>query len=80
MKPIDIPCFYMTDEVESLDRLDLDYDLEDCEVKKVTFFIIDNVSEWYEGENRYSCIRSGGTSYICPMSRKDLVNKILQET
>ena len=78
MKPIDLPCFYMNDDQQALSELDIDYDIRECEEKIVTFFSIDNVQEWVEDELNYSCIRSGGASFICPMTRKNVVNKIFQ--
>ena len=74
---IRIPCYFHTDESESLESADIEYDLnEKCQIREVTFVKIDN---FYYGNDGYLRIESGGNIKVSPCSEEDLTELLLEE-
>lgn len=74
---IRIPCYFHTDESESLENADIEYDLkEKCQVREVTFVKIDN---FYYGNDGYLRIVSGGHISVAACSQEELEELLLEE-
>lgn len=71
MKPIELP--YFKDLVKHTASNQKIYD---CDIRKMTFYSIDNISECKNISSNFSEIMSGGKSYIIPMTYEDLIKKI----
>lgn len=59
--------------------MDIDYPIEDCSVREVTFYRIDSIAPYSDEENKtfpYTTISSGGDVSICQLPIKE-VEKII---
>lgn len=79
MNSIELPIFHHTDETKNFDNIGLEFNLADnAEIREMTFFIINAIAPYLEGEKKYSSIHSNGQEYICSLkyeSVKDLILK-----
>lgn len=69
---IKLPIFYHTDETTSLKSVGVDYQLEDCEIKEITFYNIDAISPNIEEDKEYCTIFSSGDEFTCSLSYKEV--------
>lgn len=76
---IEIDILWHTDQTRSLDEMDIDYDLDDCEKRRITFYSIDAIikrSDNTEYTNIYAC----GTMFVTKMNYSSLKKLIENET
>ena len=81
MTPLELPIFHHTDSTAQAKELGLDYDIEDTQIRPVTFYHINAVSPYSESledinNPQLSAIHSNGTEYICPIPYEKLLAKI----
>lgn len=75
MKPLEIEVFFHTDQTTSLRDLDIQYNLSDCDVRKVTFYRIDAIGIFIDDDadkSEYSSIYSSGNTFNCPLKYAEL--------
>lgn len=77
MKPTVIPVFYHTEESRQAKELGMDYTIEDCKVKEVTFYTIDLVSYFEEEGRIFGEIHSSGLEFSSPLTPEE-INKLIQ--
>jgi hypothetical protein len=72
MKPLKLPIFYNTDETSALDKMGVDFPLEDCQIRTVIFYHIAAISPYLDGKKEYTYIHSNGDKFICPKPLKEV--------
>lgn len=65
MRPIELPIFHHTDESHTLKDCGIDYSIQDCEIRQITFYHISAISPYKEGDKEYGCVHSNGQEFIC---------------
>jgi len=79
MKGITLPIFHHTDQSATLKDCGIDYTFEDnCEIRDVTFYQINAISEYFEDDRSCTSIHSNGSEYISSLNIKE-VEKIIQQ-
>lgn len=76
MKPIVLPVLCHDDTSKSLENLGIKYNLSECDTKQVTFFVINCVTPYTEGDFVGSHIFSGNTIFVCPIDYETLTKQI----
>lgn len=76
MKPLKLPALRHTDSTEIQQKLDIDYSLNNCVVGDRYFYVIENVSEYKEGDFTGSEVVSGGEYCIVPIKIDQLLDII----
>lgn len=72
-KPIEIEIYVHNDDTEALSKLDIDYDMDFCDVELFTFYRIDAIYPSVVNGNENGCfILLGGQELTSPMSYSDL--------
>jgi hypothetical protein len=71
-----LPIFFYNEDTVSKDNMGIDFTNEECDVNYVTFYSIDNISPWWDGDHEYTCICSGMEKFICQMSVDEVEKKI----
>jgi hypothetical protein len=75
---INLPIFFHTDNTSDLLNLSIDYKLSDCEIRQVTFYVINAIAPYIEDGKVYTTIHSNGDNFVCPLNIKE-VEKIINE-
>lgn len=67
-EPLEIDIFFHTNETSNLDELEIDYDINDAELRKMIFYNINAISPYYGDNNdvNYTTIHSNGSQFITP--------------
>jgi hypothetical protein len=79
MKGITLPIFHHTDQSATLKDCGIEYTFEgNCEIRDVTFYQINVISEYFEDDKSYTSIHSNGSEYISSLNIKE-VEKIIQK-
>ena len=81
---LELPIFFHTDQSQKLSDCDVEVPLSQCRVENITFININGISaydEEFEGENeaRHSKIYSNGTSFLCVLTKMEVVKRIKLE-
>lgn len=76
--PIDLFIFHHTDETDTMQRVGVDYPMDNAELRKITFYTINAVSQFFDDGNEYASIHTNGSQYICPMT-KDKLNELIKK-
>lgn len=69
-----LPIFHHSDETRSLDKLDINYDIENCETQEIIFYKIDALAP--AENNKYCSVFTGGEEFICALSMKEVEDLI----
>ena len=77
MKPLELEIFFHSEETATLRKLEVDYDLSDCETRKMTFYKINAVSPYLDGDNEFCSIHSNGSEFIANASYNVVRNLII---
>lgn len=75
---IELPILFHTDQTTTLKDVGIEYDLFECEVRKMTFININAVSKYLDRDKWYSQIHCNGDSFICAHTYEkviELLNK-----
>lgn len=73
MKPLEIDCFFNTDQTTQLKKLDIDYPIADCEKRKVTFYAINGITTFIDTDGtEYGEIHIGDSQFITPLKYVEL--------
>lgn len=64
MTPLSLLIFHHTDETESLKQASIEFSIEDCEEREMTFYNINAISKYLEGGLEYGMIHANGSQYI----------------
>lgn len=79
MTGITLPIFHHTDQSATLKDCGIEYTFENnCEIRNVTFYQINAISEYFEDDKRYTSIHSNGSEYICKYQIEN-VRKIIDQ-
>jgi ABC-type Zn uptake system ZnuABC Zn-binding protein ZnuA len=73
---IKLPILFNTDSTQSLQNADVDFDLRLCEVRNITFYEINAVTQYFENEIEYSQIYANGMSFYSTLTIKEVENII----
>jgi len=68
MKPIELQIFHHTDLTSVYSKASIEYTMDECETRLMTFYQINGISPWYENDKEYTEIHANGTCYICPLT------------
>ena len=69
-----LPIFHHSDKTGEFSRLDIDYNIEDCEQKEIIFYKIDVIAPAENDE--CTSIFVGGEEFICSLPMKEVEGKI----
>lgn len=72
-----LPIYHHTDGTRALKGLGLDYQIEDCDIRPITFYHINAVSPYFDNGKEYSSVHTNDSEYTCPMTYKDIQEAIL---
>lgn len=74
-----IPVFWHSKETQVKENLDINVSIDECETRIVTFYTIDSVTDYKEGDGMYSTFYCCGEVYYSPLSRIQLETMIDEE-
>lgn len=78
-KGISIPVLFRTEQQDTQERIGIDIDLQKCEVRNITFFSINGITDYTEyGKYNYCEIYANGDYFISPWSVTHVYNIIEQ--
>lgn len=66
MKGIEFDVLWWDDNQTQLNDLGVRPDIKDADRRKVTFYTIDSISPYFEGDYEYTTIMCSGVEYILP--------------
>jgi hypothetical protein len=69
---LELPIFHYGEDTLKLVELELEVDLEDLELKPITFYHIDGIGSYFEGDTEYSVVFSSGKEFLCPFNYMEL--------
>jgi len=72
---IELDILFHSDRTQSLEDCGLESNIEDCDIRSMTFYQINAIARCSDNEN-YSIIHCNGDSYMCTDSYETLKNKI----
>lgn len=75
---IELPILCHDTTSSSLQELGIKYNLSECDVKPMTFYSIDSVTPYKDGDFEGTHIFSGNTIFICPI-QYDKVKTLVHE-
>jgi len=73
---IELDIFFHTDKTASLQELELDYNIEDCEVRPMFFMDIVAISPLFKGDKEYTTIHANGCEFVCTMDYESLLTEL----
>lgn len=75
---VTLPIIFHTDGTSQLKDLGIEYKLDDCQQKQMTFFNIAAIADYVEEgtDNQYTSIFAGGFEFICPLTQQYVIDKI----
>ena len=73
---IELDVFFHTDKTASLQELDLDYNVEDCEIRTMCFMEIVAIAPHFVGDKEYTTIHANGSEFICTMDYESLLKEL----
>jgi len=76
MKPIQLPVLCHDDTSKSLEELGIKYNLGECDTKLVTFYTINCIAPYLEGEFTGTHIFTGNTIFVCPFSYDRVITHV----
>jgi len=76
-KVVHLPILHHTDQTATFKDLGISYELDQCEERVVSFFVINAISPYHYKGRIWTEIHSNGTEYICPKDAHDVLNLIL---
>ena len=76
MQPILLPILHHSDNTATFKEMGIDYSLDECETRDMTFYHINAISPYYENDKEYTNIHTNGSEYICTLLIKDVKNII----
>ncbi len=65
---LELPIYHHTDGTRTLKGLGLDYQIEDCEIRPITFYHIDAISPYIDNSKEYGSIHTNDSEYTCPLN------------
>jgi hypothetical protein len=76
-KPIELYCLYWDDSQTQLNDLGIRPNIEECELKPVTFYKIDHIKPYIEGKHSFTTVVSSGEEYIAKVEYETLRNALI---
>jgi hypothetical protein len=81
---LELPIFFHTDSTQKLSNIDIDVPLNQCRIENICFFNINAISAYdedFEGEKeaRHSLIYCNNNSFICTLTKFEVISKIKLE-
>lgn len=77
MKPLELDILFHNESTEVQNSIGIDYSLQDCDIRKVTFFHIDAVTPYIDNNIEYSSIFSSGQVFTCVLTYREAVEAII---
>lgn len=65
---ITLDIFFHTEETSNMEDAGLDYDIEDCEIRQITFYQISHIKPRKEGKKWFTAICANATEYVSPIT------------
>ncbi len=62
-----LPISFYTPEQIQAKKIDIEVKVESCDFEIMTFFHIDAIAPFHEGDNEYTSIFSGNQEFLCPL-------------
>jgi hypothetical protein len=72
MRPLELHCLFNDTEQAKLEDLGIRPNILSADTRPITFYNIQNLSPYYEQNQNYSCIESGGQEYIIPKTYEEV--------
>jgi hypothetical protein len=75
---LELPIYHYGEDTLKLAELELEVDLEDLELKPITFYNIDAIGCYFENDTEYSVVFAVGKEFLCPFNYaqlKDIVRE-----
>ena len=69
---IELDVFFHSDESYALKSCGVDYSLDSCDTRKMTFYQINAISPYLEDGQEYSSIHTNGAEYIATIKYGEL--------
>lgn len=79
MFEIQLPIFFKTEKVEINEEIGINYSLDECEIRLMTFYSVNAVSEHFDNEKEYSMIYSNSDTFVCNMKKHEVINLIRKQ-
>lgn len=76
MLKLTLPILFHTDNTSTLKNVGIDYELEDCETREITFLHINAIAPYKEKGKEYTSIFTNGTEFICVMKVDEVLEKL----
>lgn len=73
---ITLPIYYDTDETSTLERMGVDTPVTAGEIRHVTFYTIDAIAPYIDGEIKCCSIFIGGERFICSQTHEEVYMKL----
>lgn len=74
MKSIELPIAFHTDNTQLLDRLDIDYNIEDAEIRQMQFYNISAIAPYYENRKVFTKVYCNADVFICVLTYDEVAN------
>lgn len=74
---LELPIFHHTDATRSAKDMGLNYELEDADIRPMTFYHVNALSPYFEDGKEYSSIHTNDSEYTCTMPYKAVREAIL---
>ena len=69
---VKLPILFNTDSTQSLDNLEVDFDLRLCDIREMTFYQISAITKYTENEVEYSQIYSNGMRFYSTLKVQEV--------
>jgi hypothetical protein len=82
MRPLELHCLFNDTEQAKLEDLGIIPNILSADTRPITFYEIQTLSPYYEQNQDYSCIESGGQEYIISIEYiklKQIINNHLDK-
>lgn len=73
---IEIECFFHNDSTSELKELGIEYNIGDCEKRKMTFININAISPYLTEDEELCSIHSNGVEFIATKSYAEIIKLI----
>lgn len=76
--PLELPIFFMNERISSLENAGIDYNVRESDIREVTFYSINAVSQYIENfePSEFTNIYVDGDLFVCAWPVEDVKRKI----
>lgn len=74
MKPIELDTFFHNEDTSKLEEMGMDYDVDDCDIRKMTFYDIKTIAPYFgnNDDKNYCTVGANGSPFICKITYSQL--------